>query len=87
MSVENAVAFLKLAERERGLRQEMAGLKGRTAIDGLVHLGAGLGLVFTAEDYRGAVSAMANGELDESALTAVLEEVGLGKDNPYRPKP
>jgi hypothetical protein len=79
MSVENALAFLKLAERERALREQIGRLKGRAAIDGLVTLGAGYGLSFTAGEYREAVVAMANGELDDAALAAVLEEVGLGK--------
>ncbi len=85
MSVENAIVFLKLAERERGLRAEIGALKGRAAIDGLVALGAQRGLAFTVEEYRKAVAAMANGELDEAALAALLEEIGLGKDNPYKP--
>ena len=79
MSVENALAFLKLAERDRTLRGEIGLLKGRAAIDGLVVLGAQRGLHFTVEEYRAAVVAMANGELDEAALAAVLDEVGLGK--------
>ncbi len=85
MSVESALAFLKLAERERTLREEMRALKGRAAIDGLAALGARRGLDFTAEEYRAAVVALANGELDEAALAAVLEEIGLGKDNPHTP--
>ena len=85
MSVENALAFIKLAERERSLRAEIGALKGRAAIDGLVSLGAQRGLTFSVEEYRQAVVNMANGELDETALMEVLEEVGLGKNNPYKP--
>ncbi len=85
MAVDNALAFIRLAETDRVLRQEIVALKGRTAIDGLVILGAQRGLVFTVEEYRAAVMAMADGELDEAALMAVLEEVGLGKNNPYKP--
>jgi len=81
MSVESAFAFLKLAERDRTLREEIGLLKGRAAIDGLAALGARRGLNFSVQDYRAAVVAMANGELDEAALTAVLDEVGLGKGN------
>jgi len=86
MSVENALAFLQLAEREQSLRAEIGALKGRAAIDGLVVLGAQRGLHFTVEEYRSAVVALANGELDDEALAAVLEEVGLGKDSPYKPR-
>ena len=85
MSVENALVFIKLAERERGLRAEIGQLKGRAALDGLVSLGVQHGLDFSVAEYRAAVAALANGELDEAALTAVLEEIGLGKDNPYKP--
>ncbi len=85
MSVENALAFLKLAGRDGVLRQELGALRGRAAMDGLVALGLQRGLVFTAEEYREAVAAMASGELDEDALKGVLEEIGLGKDNPYKP--
>ncbi len=87
MSVENAFLFLKRAERDRTLRDEIALLKGRAAIDGLVVLGAQRGLAFTADEYRSAVVAMANGELDEAALHAVLEEVGLAKGRLQEPAP
>jgi len=86
MSVENALAFVKLAEQDHALRLEIGALKGRNAIEGLAALGLVRGLVFSADDYRNAVAVMAAGELDESALRKVLEEVGLAKGNPYQPR-
>ena len=86
MSREHALAFLALAERDAALREEILLLKGPGAIEGLAKIGAARGLVFSAEEYRQAVVAMANGELDDAALMTVLEEVGLAKGNPYAPK-
>ena len=86
MSAENALAFLALAERDGALRREIGLLKGAAAIQGLVQLGSARGLLFSEEEYRQAVMLMANGELDDAALMAVLEEVGLAKGNPYAPK-
>lgn len=78
MSIENALAFLTEAEKNRTLRMQLAGLKGAGTLKRLVIIAAEAGFYFTEDEYRMAVAEAAQGELSEDSLNAVIKELRGG---------
>ena len=78
MSREAALQFIARAGADSALGKRLAGLKGRTAIEALCAIAAEQGYSFNEEDYRAAVVALAEGELDEEALEEVRRQLGVG---------
>ena len=77
MSQEQAQAFIEYAGSTPAVQAELEGLRGPGVFPRLIALGARYGYTFTADDYREAVVAMAEGELSDAALDEVLRETGL----------
>lgn len=78
MSIENAVAFLAEAEKNRALRMRLGELKGTGTLKRLVVIAAEAGFFFTEDEYRMAVVEAAQGELLEESLNAVIKELRGG---------
>jgi predicted ribosomally synthesized peptide with nif11-like leader len=77
MSVAQATAFIEYVGASPALQREIDGYSGPGVLKRLVDLGARTGFSFTEEDYRNAVIELADGELSDESLDAVLRETGL----------
>lgn len=77
MSVDTALRFLEFVATQPELQQEIATFKGRTAIESLRALAAGVGFAFSEDDYRAAIVKLAEGELSEEAIRDVQRELGV----------
>lgn len=79
MSLENAHAFLKEAQGNAALRNRIAALKGAGSLKKLAMIAAESGFYFTEDEYRLAVMEAAEGELSDSAINAVIDEIKMGR--------
>ncbi len=80
MSIDRALEFLDHVAQHTALQERIAAFKGRTAIDELRAVAAEEGFVFTDEDYRAAITHLAEGELSDDAIREVQRELGVLPD-------
>lgn len=52
MSLADAIRFIQLAERDPGLREQIAHHAENTRLEHLLEIGAGAGCKFTADELR-----------------------------------
>jgi predicted ribosomally synthesized peptide with nif11-like leader len=77
MSRERALEFLACAATQPELQARLGALKGRTALDDLRGIAREAGFDFSEEDYRTAIVALAEGELDDEAIENVQRDLGI----------
>ena len=83
MSIEAAQAFMQKARTTEVLQQRIEALSGRGTLEQLVDIGRESGFDFSVEEYRQAVVLESEGELEDAALQALLEEVANEQRQAY----
>lgn len=79
MSEAQAHAFLDAVEADEKLRQRIETLRGAKAMRDLCDIAKEAGFSFGEQDYRDAVIARSDGELDDEALADLLREMSEGQ--------
>lgn len=77
MPDSDALAFIAAVGQSPELQERLNRMRGRDVLDQLVEVGREIGYQFSAEEYREAVVALAEGELSDESLDEVLRETGL----------
>ncbi|HPO14801.1 MAG TPA: Nif11-like leader peptide family natural product precursor [Candidatus Hydrogenedentes bacterium] len=79
MSKNDAIRFLQEIHQHPKVQRKLKGLKGKDAIRDLIALAQTIGYHFTEKEYRFAVVALSDGELEAPSLDNLIRDMGLNQ--------